>query len=99
MAEIPAITARIEGTLLGTAVSCEGLLLTMLSPKAFPPGRPIELSLLLPEGELALAGRSIGSKKRDDGLFEVRLRLVNLRKDARQKLDACFSGEPPSLER
>jgi hypothetical protein len=86
-----AIPLRIEDELDGTATACDGHVLWATSPKAFPPGRPIELSLLPEDGELQLSVRAIGSKKRDDGSFELRVRLVNLRKEARLRLDALFS--------
>ena len=85
------IPMRIEGELTGSATACDGNVLSAVSPKAFPPGRPIELLLLPESGELKLSARAIGSKKRDDGSFELRVRLVNLRRQARERLDALFS--------
>ncbi|HEX7478981.1 MAG TPA: hypothetical protein VF331_14340 [Polyangiales bacterium] len=86
-----AIPTRIESEWSGTTTACDGHVLWAVSPKAFPPGQPVELVLLLDDGELELATRAIGSKKRDDGHFELRVRLVNLRKQARERLDTLFS--------
>jgi hypothetical protein len=88
-----AIEMRIEGELSGTAIACDGHVLRGSSPKAFPPGKPLLLELLPGAAPLPLATRVIGSKKRDDGSFELRVRLVNLRKEARARLNELFSIE------
>ncbi|HEX2679122.1 MAG TPA: hypothetical protein VHM19_20875 [Polyangiales bacterium] len=80
-------------TLDGQAVSGNEETLQAISPKAFPPGKPLELVLLLDDAagtQVALSGRCIGSKKRDDGAFDLRVRLTNLRREAREQLLAAF---------
>lgn len=85
------IVLRIEDALLGSVVSCDAELLCGISPKAFPPGKPLTFSMLLADGELPLSGRCIGSKKRDDGSFELRVRLTNLRREARARIEQVFA--------
>lgn len=66
----------------------DGTALTLRSPRAFAPGSPIRFSLT-DEGEAeskSFEGRTIGSKRVDEALFEVRLRLVNLRREDRELL-------------
>lgn len=90
MSELP---LRIGPDLNGAAVSYNGEIFTFLSPKAFPPGQPLEL-MLFPESEqaLPLQARSIGSKLQPDQRFEVRARLINLSRAARAALTTTFSG-------
>lgn len=69
----------------GEATAIDGNLLTFLSPRAFAPGAPIHFSTL-GEAERSLEGRTIGSKRVEDGRFEVRMRFVNLRREDREVL-------------
>jgi hypothetical protein len=85
------IKLRIEGSLLGSATACDTEVLVAISPKAFPPGKPLELVMILETEDLALSGRCIGSKKRDDAQFDLRVRLTNLRREAREKLVQAFT--------
>jgi len=80
-------SATIQGEHAGSLLAREGMLLTLTSPKAYPPGQPLKLTLHLPTGPLALEGRSLGSKKRDDSSYELRLRLLNLRRETREALE------------
>ena len=80
------------GELQGVALHSDAVTMTFTAPKAFPPGQPLQLVLWpdTPEA-LALALRAIGSKRRgDDGTFEVRARLINLARPAREKLLEAF---------
>jgi hypothetical protein len=64
----------------------DGTLLTLLSPRAFAPGSPVRFTTTI-EGEVRnFEGRTIGSKRVDDGRFEVRMRFVNLRRGDRELL-------------
>jgi hypothetical protein len=85
MSEVLSVT--IQGEHEGSLLAREGMLLTLASPKAYPPGQPLKLSLRLPGGPLALEGRSLGSKKREDSSYELRLRLLNLRRETREALE------------
>jgi hypothetical protein len=64
----------------------DGVVLTVLSPRAFAPGAPIRFSATTNGDARNFEGRAIGSKRVDDTHFEVRLRFVNLRKDEREYL-------------
>lgn len=84
---------RIGSDLDGAAVSCSGEVFAFLSPKAFPPGQPLQL-IVFPESEqaLPLQARCIGSKLQADQRFEVRARLINLSRTARDRLTAASGG-------
>ena len=64
----------------------DGVVLTVLSPRAFAPGAPIRFSTTTNGDARNFEGRAIGSKRVDDTHFEVRLRLVNLRRADRELL-------------
>jgi hypothetical protein len=90
MNELP---LRIGTELIGAAVGCGPEVITFLSPKAFPPGQPLELTLFPgADNALKLQARSIGSKLQADQRFEVRARLINLSRNAREQLSAAFSN-------
>ncbi|MEY4581726.1 MAG: hypothetical protein RL701_6429 [Pseudomonadota bacterium] len=89
---IPVIPARIgaeRDNLLGVVIAADANATTLEfhSPKAFPPGQPVELTLW-PEGDstLKLQLRSMGSKLCAPELFSVRARIVNLPRGARARL-------------
>jgi hypothetical protein len=82
---------RIAGAYDGTLLEHSGEQLRLRSPKAFPPGQPLTLQL---PPDITLEARAIGSKRSGDAGFELRVRLINLRKDAREALErACRSIE------
>ena len=72
----------------------EGRSATLASPLAFPPGAPVAFTAWLEQGPTRLEGRSLGSKRRADGRFQVRMRFVNLTKRDRDALAARHSREP-----
>lgn len=76
---------RLESGEEAQATAIEANLLTLLSPRAFAPGAPIRFSTL-GEAERSFEGRTIGSKRVEDGRFEVRMRFVNLRRADRELL-------------
>jgi hypothetical protein len=61
--------------------------LTLVCTRAEPPGRPLSLRTRVGEEEIALHGRSGGSKLREDGKFTVVMKLVSLRKHERSVLE------------
>jgi len=71
-----------EGELL--ALSGENL--EVVSPKAFAPGAPVRFEV----EEMELKGRCVKCKRGDDGRFELRLRMVNLRRAHRERLAALI---------
>lgn len=72
-------------------VAFDGHVLRVVSPRAYAPGAPVSLATRMPDGsEHGLEGRTIGSRRQADGRFEVRLRLVNLRRATRLALAAAL---------
>lgn len=70
----------------GEAVRLEGEVLSLVLPRAFAPGAPVSFEATIGADALALTGKAIGSKRRDDGRFDVRLRMTNLRREDRLRL-------------
>jgi hypothetical protein len=75
----------------GEIVKLDGERLEVVSPKAFAPGQPIRFAAVVDGDDVSLEGRSQGSKKRDDGRFDVRMRLVNMSRAVRERLVAGLS--------
>jgi hypothetical protein len=93
---VSGVPVRISGELPGAITGLAGLVITLSSPKAFPPGQPLEFTLN--DSSLRLQARSIGSKRSASGEFELRVRLINLRKEAREALEAeweSFTAKTP----
>lgn len=67
----------------------EGVLL-LICERAHPPGRPLELTLQLPDAMLTLSGKIIDSKRRADNRYDVRLRLSSVRREQRVALEQAF---------
>lgn len=86
------LAARIEPALDGALEHVDGSVVRLRAPKAFPPGQPLAFAIPTAGAELRLEARSIGSKRREDGAFEVRARLVNLRKEAREALERTWAS-------
>jgi hypothetical protein len=74
----------------GYVASFEGTVLLAVGERAYAPGRPLELVLKLDGGDARVRAKAIGSKRREDGAFDVRVRLVDLRKDDRARLVAAL---------
>ena len=84
------IRLTLEGGGEGEAVRLEGQHLTAVFARAFAPGAPIPFTAAL-ETPITLRGKSLGSKRREDGRFTVRMRLISLRKIERAALEAGLS--------
>ena len=82
---------RLDGGEEGRATSFDGSTLTLRSPRAFAPGAPIHFCTVDLGEKRSFEGRTLGSKRVDDGRFEVRLRFVNLRRDDRELLSREFA--------
>lgn len=80
---------RVAGGGQGEAISFSGEVLHVVLERAFAPGAPLSLELAHATGPLSLSGKTIGSKRREDGRFDVRLRLVSLRREEREKLSGA----------
>ncbi|MDH5676873.1 MAG: PilZ domain-containing protein [Myxococcales bacterium] len=72
----------------GFAESYKSGMLVAVGPRAYAPGQPLEMQLSGEGLELQLQGKSVGSRRREDGDFEVRIRVLNLRREQRQALEA-----------
>ena len=77
----------------GELVSIEGETVALVSPRAYAPGAPIEMTALT-EADIPLRGKSLGSKRRPDDRFDVRARLVNLKREDRERLATLLSSPP-----
>lgn len=73
-------------------LSLEGVQAALVSPRAFAPGAPIAFDALLGDGPVALEGKSHGSRRRGDGRFDVSLRMINLRREDRERLSELLQG-------
>lgn len=76
---------RLDSSEDAEALSFDGTVLTLRSPRAFAPGAPIRFVAPSEEGERPLEGRALSSKRIDEH-FEVRIRFVNLRRESRELL-------------
>ena len=68
----------------GELVSFAGEFLEAISSVPLAPGTPTSIEV----EDMVLQGKSQGSKRIDDGRFRVRFRLVNLRREHRDRLRA-----------
>ena len=82
------IAATFSGETL-TVTDYDGRHFSLLSARAYAPGYPIRLSVAFAT-PATIDLKSIGSKKRADGTFDIRARPLTLRKDVRDKLLAHF---------
>jgi hypothetical protein len=76
----------------GELVSFDGEFLVARVSKAFAPGTPFHGSVALEGGPLAIEGRANGSKRTSEGAYELRARIVNLRREDRLRLEAASRG-------
>ena len=88
MTQVP---VAISGDLPGAVTNVADLVVTLRSPKAFPPGQPLEFALT--QSGVRLQARSIGSKRlAESDAFELRVRLINLRRETREALAAAWAA-------
>jgi hypothetical protein len=66
-------------------VAFDGLLATVHSTRPFAPGQPLMLVVAV-EPEVRADARTIGARRLPEGPFELRVRLVSLKRDERQRL-------------
>jgi len=89
------VNLELEGGAQAEALRLEGGRLHLTSPQAFAPGTPVHLTLRSADGDAVIEGRSQGSKRRPDGRFDVRLRLVNLTRALRERLSQTLDPDRP----
>lgn len=68
----------------------DGNFSTFHSPRAYVPGQPVTLEVAL-ETPCRVEGRTIGSRRIAEGVFEIRIRLVSLTRDTRERMLAAMS--------
>ena len=87
---LPARYGGVDATLL----RFEGETLSFHGPRALAPGAPVVLEVVRAEAPLAIEGRSLGSRRiaPDAPSFEIRARLVNMRKADREWLLAALAA-------
>ena len=68
----------------GELVSFTGEFLVTISAVPLAPGTPTSIEV----EDMLLRGKSQGSKRMEDGRFRVRFRLINLRREHRDRLRA-----------
>ena len=73
------------------AEALDGEVLTLRSPRPFAPGTPLRLEVSLDTARCTVESKTVGAKRRADGTFEVRLRLVSLRRADRALLAEALS--------
>ncbi len=89
------VIVRLEGSdEPAEALELDDLVLSLVSPRAYAPGAPFTFTLELREGPLSLRAKTIGSKRREDGRFDVRARLMDLRRVDRERLAALRRARP-----
>jgi hypothetical protein len=66
--------------------------LSLICTAAYPPGKPLGLEGVLEGEALGLQGKSAGSRLRPDGRYDVKLRLVSLRRSERERLERFFTA-------
>lgn len=72
--------------------SYDGAEITLVATVALAPGKPVRLRVTVGETALELEAKSHGSKRREDGRFEVRLRPVSWRREQAEAVREALSG-------
>jgi len=80
------VNLRLESGHDAVGLTFDGNLLKLSSPVAFAPGSPIRFIAKGMDGDRSLEGRVLRSKRKGEQQFEIRIRLVNLRRDDRELL-------------
>lgn len=83
-------------TAQGSAETLDREVLAMVLDCAFAPGAPLSIRTRS-EPPLSLDAKTIGSKRRPDGSFDVRARLVNVSRELRAQLQR-LAAHPPSSD-
>ncbi len=65
--------------------------LTLVSDRAVAPGTPVTLDAGAASSGFSFQGKSLGSVRRPDGSFQVRVRPLNLRREHRKLLELELS--------
>ena len=84
------LPVEFEDAARGDVVGYDKHVLSARVERAYPPGRPVTFTVAFATEQVPLSGRSIGSKRNAAGSFDVRIRLTNLTRDARLRLESHF---------
>jgi len=71
----------------GRAERFDGAVLSLVCDLAFAPGQPIVATLRAGDSSLEVRGKTVSSKRRQDGGFDVRVRLHSVRREDRSWLE------------
>jgi hypothetical protein len=81
------VAVRIGTDEVASARAWDGSTLQLTAANAHPPGQPLTLTLWPERADaLQLGARSLGSRRRADAGFDLRVRLVNLSRESRERL-------------
>lgn len=83
---LPRSSTPLEGAL----VALDGEFVTGVFPRAFAPGAPFTVRLSLSETPVGFTAKAVGSKRRTEGDFAVRMRMLDVRKSVRLGLAAAL---------
>lgn len=86
------IAMRIEEIGKAELVHFAGEVVLFVSERAFAPGKPLDVHAAFNDGEAPFKLKVIGSRRREDGRFDVRARVINLTKDVRDRLQRAFAN-------
>lgn len=70
----------------GHVIAWDGGTLTVTSPSAYAPGAPTQVVVVFDDGEVTVETRTKDSKRTPEGHYNVRLRVINLRREDREKI-------------
>jgi hypothetical protein len=76
----------------GEATMLEGEVLYAIAPRAYAPGSRVTFSAEVADGTIAIEGKAVYSKKREDGRFDLRMRLFNVRREDRERIAAAIAA-------
>jgi hypothetical protein len=63
----------------------------LVSPRAYAPGQPMLCTVQLTP-PCSLDVKSIGSKLRDDGSYDIRVKAISIAKPTRERILAALAG-------
>ena len=63
-----------------------------IGPVPYAPGTPIRLNVALTEVSIPIEAKCGGSKRREDGRFDLTLRVINMRRLHREAIMAAFEA-------
>ena len=74
-----------------TLATYEGQFVTLLMARAYAPGQPLSFEVTLDE-TFSIPMKCSNSRRQPDGRFEVRARILSIKKTERAQLEAAFSA-------